>query len=44
MNKHKYVYHLGIASKRLYVDQFGMDGVLTNGRSVIFSLHCFFIF
>jgi hypothetical protein len=30
MNEHKYVDHLGITSKNLYVDQFGMEGVLDN--------------
>ena len=29
MNKHKYVDHLEISSKKLYVDQFGMEGVYT---------------
>jgi hypothetical protein len=28
MNKHKYIDHLEITSKKLYVDQFGMEGVL----------------
>jgi hypothetical protein len=27
MNEHKYVDHLEITSKKLYVDQFGMEGV-----------------
>ena len=28
MNEHKYIDHLGITSKKLYVDQFRMEGVI----------------
>ncbi len=31
MNEHKYIDHLGITLKKLYVYQFGTEGVLTRG-------------
>jgi hypothetical protein len=34
MNEHKYDDHLGIFSKKLYDDQFGMEGVITNNLGV----------
>jgi hypothetical protein len=37
MNKHKYVDHLGITSKKLYVDQFGMEEVI----SIIITHICY---